>query len=88
MLVLFSVCQQEVIQLEQTIEIETAYKVMFKDYPDVLKAEEVGKMLGIGRKQVYKLIQNGRLQKIPCAALQYRCQQQTLPAFNDKEDIK
>lgn len=50
----------------RTIEIETAYRVMFKDYPDVLKAEEVSKMLGIGRKQVYNLIQNGRLQKIPC----------------------
>lgn len=50
----------------QTIEMETAYRVMFKGYPDILNAEEVGKMLGIGRKQVYKLIQNGRLQKIPC----------------------
>ena len=43
--------------------METAYRVMFKDYPGILNAEEVGKILGIGRKQVYKLIQMADFKK-------------------------
>ena len=34
---------------------------MLNDYPDVLTVKEVQDILGIGRKQVYKLIEDGEL---------------------------
>jgi excisionase family DNA binding protein len=37
------------------------YKIMFKEYPDVLTVKHVQKMLGIGRHQVYQLILSGKL---------------------------
>ena len=37
------------------------YKVMFREYPDVLTVRHIQKMLGIGRHQVYSLINSGQL---------------------------
>lgn len=34
---------------------------MLNDYPDVLTVKEVQDILGVGRKQVYKLIEDGEL---------------------------
>ncbi len=37
------------------------YKVMFREYPDVLTVSHIQRMLGIGRHQVYSLISSGKL---------------------------
>ena len=46
--------------------LEEAYKVMFTEYGDVVTPKEVAKMLGIGLKSTYALLQNGAIPKIPC----------------------
>ena len=46
--------------------LEEAYKVMFTEYGDVVTPKEVAKMLGIGMKSTYALLQNGAIPKIPC----------------------
>ena len=43
-----------------------AYEIIFKDFPDVVGVEEVGKMLGICNKKVYRLIKDGKIPIIPC----------------------
>ena len=43
-------------------EIKDLYKVMFTEYPDVVDAEQLGKMLGgISRKLAYRLLASGEL---------------------------
>lgn len=37
------------------------YRLIFKEYPDVLDVKQVSKLLGISTKTVYKLINNGTL---------------------------
>lgn len=39
------------------------YRLLFKEYPDVLDVKQVSKLLGISTKTVYKLINDGTL---PC----------------------
>lgn len=46
--------------------IEKAYNIMFTEYPDIVSVKEIGKMLGIGQKKAYSLVQNGAIPKIPC----------------------
>ena len=46
--------------------LEEAYKVMFTEYGDVVTPKELAKMLGIGMKSTYALIQSGVIPKIPC----------------------
>lgn len=47
------------------VEVSTheIYRLVFKEYPDVLDVKQVSKLLGISTKTVYKLINNGTL---PC----------------------
>jgi len=47
------------------VEVNTneVYRLIFKEYPDVLDVKQVSKLLGISTKTVYKLINNGTL---PC----------------------
>lgn len=40
---------------------QEVYRVVFKSYPDVLNAEQVGEMLGVCTKTVYKLVKRGDL---------------------------
>ena len=42
-------------------EANDYYKVIFREYPDVLTVENVQKMLRIGRHEVYRLILSGKL---------------------------
>jgi excisionase family DNA binding protein len=48
------------------VDINEAYQLIFKDYPDVLGVKDVIQMLGIGKPKVYKLIHEGKLKVIPC----------------------
>ena len=40
---------------------EHAYQLMLTEYPDILTAAQTAKILGIGRHQVYKMIDRGEL---------------------------
>ena len=40
---------------------DEAYRLLFADYPDILKVEQTAQMLGVNRKQIYKLIKSGKL---------------------------
>jgi len=42
-------------------EASDYYKVMFREYPDVLTVANIQKMLGVGRHEVYHLILLGKL---------------------------
>lgn len=50
-----------------------AYGMIFKEYPDIVSAEQISEMLGISDKSVYRLLQSGaikylkvgRIYKIP-----------------------
>ena len=37
------------------------YRVVFKEYPDVMDVKQVSKLLGVSTKTVYKLIRGGSL---------------------------
>lgn len=37
------------------------YRIVFKDYPDVMDVKQVSKILGVSTKTVYKLIRSGSL---------------------------
>lgn len=40
---------------------EQAYKVMFKEYPDVLNIDEMSRLLGVSTKTGYKLLKEQRI---------------------------
>jgi len=40
------------------------YRVVFKEYPDVLDVKQVSKLLGVSAKTVYKLIKDGSLSSL------------------------
>ena len=47
------------------MESQTAYKMLFTDYPDVVNVEQMCEMLGgIGMKTAYGLLQNGEIRYI------------------------
>ena len=48
------------------MEISTneIYRIVFKEYPDVLNVEQVSKLLGVSKKTVYKLIKDGSLSSL------------------------
>ena len=37
------------------------YRAVFKEYPDVMDAKQISKLLGVSTKLVYKLIHDGSL---------------------------
>ena len=41
-----------------------AYRIMFKDYPDVLNIEEMCGILGISTKTGYQLLKDGKVQNL------------------------
>ena len=58
------------------------YRAMFRDYPDALTPGEVQKMLGIGSRLTYRLLQSaqipsvrmGRLYRVPkVVVIDYLC---------------
>jgi len=38
-----------------------AYRIMLRDYPDVMNIEQVSQILGVSTKASYKLIRDGKL---------------------------
>lgn len=48
------------------VQTDSSFENIFADYPDVVGADEIAKMLGISRKQVYKILREGRLPVIRC----------------------
>lgn len=40
-------------------DLKELYKLMFPDYPDIVTARQLQKMLGISRQLTYKLIGDG-----------------------------
>ena len=43
------------------ISTQEMYRIVFKEYPDVLDVKQVSQLLGISTKTVYKLIKDGSL---------------------------
>ena len=46
------------------MKIQTAYKIIFREYPDLVTAEQLHKMLGNGKvsiKATYKLLRNNAI---------------------------
>ena len=41
-----------------------AYRIMFKDYPDVLNIDEMCGILGISTKTGYQLLKDGKVQNL------------------------
>lgn len=50
--------------MTDNLTINKAYKILFKEYPDVVSAKDVSKMLGIGIKKTYNLIHSGEIKSI------------------------
>ncbi|MCQ2467348.1 MAG: helix-turn-helix domain-containing protein [Clostridia bacterium] len=48
-------------------EVRELYKLMYTEYPDVVSITDLQKMLGIGRKYAYKLINDGAIDAIRIA---------------------
>ncbi|MDL2252746.1 helix-turn-helix domain-containing protein [Ruminococcaceae bacterium OttesenSCG-928-A11] len=40
------------------------YRIVFKEYPDVLDVKQVSKLMGVSTKTVYKLIKDGSLSSL------------------------
>ena len=47
-----------------------AYSTIFKDYPDVVSVKQVSKMIGVGEKTCYRLIQS---KKLKCIQVGRKC---------------
>jgi len=43
------------------IDTKDIYRVVFKEYPDVLDAKQVSALLGVSTKTVYRLLNEGSL---------------------------
>lgn len=39
-----------------------AYRVMFREYPDVVSVDQMSEMLGISTKTAYRLLQENRIE--------------------------
>lgn len=52
--------------MDNKMSSETAYNSLFRNYPDIVGVKEICKMLGLGSKKVYQLIQDEKIKKIPC----------------------
>lgn len=44
-----------------TISQRDAYRLMLREYPDVLNIEQMSELLGVSTKTVYKLLQDGKI---------------------------
>lgn len=48
------------------MSLDKDYAKMFKKYPDVVSSKDISKMLGIGLKQTYALINSGEITAFRC----------------------
>ena len=44
--------------------MEEIYRVVFKDYPDILDVKQVSRLLGVSTKTVYRILGNGELESL------------------------
>ena len=49
---------------EKTLHPCDAYRIMLRDYPDVLNIEQMCEILGISTKTGYVLLKNGKVQHL------------------------
>lgn len=51
---------------DDTMEISSqeVYRMVFKEYPDILNVKQVSKLLGVSTKTIYKLINQGSLSSL------------------------
>lgn len=52
--------------MANTISVQTAYRVMFNSYPEIVGIGDLCKMLNIGKTKAYQLVGDGTLKRIPC----------------------
>lgn len=50
--------------INREVKMAKQYSLMFREYPDVVTAEQVQHMLGIGRRKAYQLLRDGQLPSI------------------------
>ncbi len=53
--------------MSDKISVNTAYRLMFRSYPEVVGIGDICKMLNIGRNKAYQLVNSGILKRIPCS---------------------
>ncbi len=46
------------------ISTQELYRIVFKEYPDVLDVKQVSKLLDVSTKTVYKLLKDGSLSSL------------------------
>ena len=56
---------ENVEMLEGNQHTEDVYKTMFADYPDIVGAEQICEMLGLGYKTVCKFVREGKILRMP-----------------------
>jgi len=49
---------------KMNLSTQEIYRVVFKEYPDVLDVKQVSVLLGVSTKTVYKLLRNGTLDSL------------------------
>jgi excisionase family DNA binding protein len=66
--------------------IKQMYRLLFREYPDVLDVEQVGKILNVSRKTVYRLLKSGALSKIKVGR-EYRVPKIMLTQYFFRENV-
>ena len=46
------------------ISTQEIYRIVFKEYPDILDVKQVSVLLGVSTKTVYRLLRNGSLSSL------------------------
>jgi len=46
------------------LSTQEIYRIVFKEYPDILDVKQVSKLLGVSTKTVYKLLRDGTLDSL------------------------
>lgn len=46
------------------MSVKELNEIMFKEFPDCVSVEQLGKMLGIKKTKTYELLQNGTIKSI------------------------
>lgn len=48
---------------KENIKLTDAYRLMFREYPDIVTVSQLCEMLGgIGKKEAYRLLHSGRIE--------------------------
>jgi len=50
--------------MEMDISTQEIYRIVFKEYPDVLDVKQVSTLLGVSTKTVYRLLRSGTLDSL------------------------